>query len=311
MRWIGTYSAAVHSIPQDGDTWASSTAVGVSGSPVYTFRVNEEEPFYVVPATTTGLLLETSTRWLSHEIVIDFKPVDLTGTFVQSVVDELPGDPVYTILGGQVQRISPPHFLRLGGESGSQSPVALETIGSAEAVGSPEVVVGPPAEQDVHPASVATAEGVGSPEIEQGPPPEQDVSPAAIESQDSVGSVAIAEGREVDGIGSAEAVGSPTLRGGTSVIPPRPLHPRHQPGQGSIWFDHIPFAPVETRQYLGCNLAELSGVRIELTVGEGPLRFMGGPQFNGFVVPEVRAADVELVPVTFASSGGAGRRVMY
>lgn len=33
-------------------------------------------------------------------------------------------------------------------------------------------------------------------------------------------------------------------------------------------------------------------------LGENVLPFMGGPQFNRFVVPEVRAADVELVPVS-------------
>ena len=50
---------------------------------------------------------------------------------------------------------------------------------------------------------------------------------------------------------------------------------------------------------------------MQLTVGEGLLLFMGGPQFNGFVVPEVLASDVELVPVTYARSGVSGRKVMY
>jgi hypothetical protein len=46
-------------------------------------------------------------------------------------------------------------------------------------------------------------------------------------------------------------------------------------------------------------------------LGEDLSRFMGGQQFNGFVVPEVRAADVELVPVTYAQADAGGRKAMY
>jgi hypothetical protein len=50
-------------------------------------------------------------------------------------------------------------------------------------------------------------------------------------------------------------------------------------------------------------------------LGENVLLFTGGPQFNSFVVPEVRAAYIEIVPVTYARSGARAavpaKRVAY
>jgi hypothetical protein len=179
--------------------------------------------------------------------------------------------------------------------------ISANSIASGESVGAPQVNL------EILPGSVSTGESVGQPTII----PSQIVLPPSIESAESISTPFLAYAQLLDAsIPSAEEVGQPLFKGGKEPPPPV-IHPPHVPGQGSIWFDHIPFAPVEKRQYLGCNLAEFSNLRMQFTVCEDLLLFMGGPQFNGFVVPEVRAADVELVPVTYRRSGVSGRKVMY
>jgi hypothetical protein len=259
-------------------------------------------------ATKNGVDQSYTDLGYDREATAHDETLDLYAKTTLRTASQVSSDPAYSqsLLGSSNYGVDQTtttlgYYYRATGVAGSaEATVSPNSVSSEESVGAPHFNV----VQTVAPESVLSAESLGSPVLVQ----EQFVGPSSIESTESVGNPSPGFPQPVDPIPSGEQFGEPVIKGGRPPQPP-PVRPPHQPGQGSIWFDHVPFAPVEPRQHLGCNLADFSAVRIELTIGQDLLLFMGGPQSNGFVVPEVRAADVELVPVTFAGVGG--KRVMY
>ncbi len=89
-----------------------------------------------------------------------------------------------------------------------------------------------------------------------------------------------------------------------------PLEITREPGQGAIWFDHIPDGRAEGRGRMDPDLVEFSAQRMEAGLGGGDTALlMGGPQFNGFITPEYLGADAEIV--AYRRRGGGARNVMY
>lgn len=88
-----------------------------------------------------------------------------------------------------------------------------------------------------------------------------------------------------------------------------PIEIVREPGQGAVWFDHIATSQVDDRELVTPNLIEHPGLEMEATYGANAYLLLGGPQCNGFCVPEYLGADAEIV--AYRVAGGGGRNVMY
>ena len=79
----------------------------------------------------------------------------------------------------------------------------------------------------------------------------------------------------------------------------------------AMWFDHIPISRVDPRELVACDLVEFSSKQMSVDLGGGVIVLgTGGPQCNGFVVPEYLGADIEFLAMGAEQTGGA-RNVMY